>query len=199
MSDSDDFDDMFGDMWEDKSFRKIFQSQRNLERLLRENIKKMIQSMKRGELQGKGELIPIDRPGIHGYIFHGVFGTPGALEGEEGMPEFGTRPRQNEEGLTLPETDNEETREPMIESYIAGNEFIAVVELPGVDEHDIKVLPKHGFIEVNALNFKTVEIDAPAKADISKMSTTLKNGILEIRVPLSGYGIEDDSMKFGVA
>ena len=189
-----DFDDIFGD----EDFTKFFGHQNNLERTFREYVRSMIESLKKGQLQGKSELTPIEKPGIRGYIFHGVFGTPGAFE-EEGTPELGSETRKNEGNLAFPETDKGEPREPVVEISTTANEFIAVVEMPGVEEQDIRVLPGDGLIDVNAMNFKAIEIDLPANADNSKMSKTFKNGILEIKVPLSRAKLEDSSVKFGVA
>jgi HSP20 family molecular chaperone IbpA len=199
MTDSGDFDDIFGGSWGDDDFTRHFGNQRNLERAFRDYVKNLIESLKRGQLQGKSELIPIKKPGINGFIFHGVFGTPRALSGEEGVPELGSETRKNEEEFELPETEKGQLREPVVERFTNENEFIALVELPGVDEQDIKVIPREGLIEVDALDFKTIEIDLPADADKSRMKSTLRNGILEIRVPLADAKVDDEDIKFRVA
>jgi len=193
-----EFDDIFKDLWDDDFFKEFMGRRRRMERSFMERIKKLQEAVKSGKLQGRTEVTPIEKPGVKGYIFHGIFGTPDAFEGEHDTPEFGSEAQKNEESFMLPETGKEDLREPAVETFRSGDEFTAIVELPGVDEHDIKVLPGTGSIQVDALNFKAIEIDLPSNADTSKMTKTLKNGILEIKVPLSSAKVEDDSVKFGV-
>jgi len=193
-----EFDDMFKDIWDDDFFKEFMGQQRRMERSLMERIRKLQEAVKSGKLQGRTEVTPVEKPGVKGYIFHGVFGTPGALEGEEETPELGNEGKENKEGFRLPETGKEDLREPAVETFRSGDEFTAIVELPGVEEQDIKVVPGSGSIQVDALNFKAIEIDVPSNADTSKMTKTLKNGILEIKVPLTSGKVEDDSVKFGV-
>nr|MDO8133305.1 Hsp20/alpha crystallin family protein [Candidatus Njordarchaeum guaymaensis] len=193
-----EFDDMFKDLWDDDFFKEFIGNRRRMERSFMERIKKLQEAVKSGKLQGRTEVTPIEKPGVKGYIFHGIFGTPDALEGEDEGPEFGSEEQKNKETFKLPETGKEDLREPVVETFTSGDEFTAIVELPGIDEHDIKVLPGNGSIQVDPLNFKTIEIDLPSNADTSKMTKTLKNGILEIKVPISTARVEDDSVKFGV-
>jgi len=193
-----EFDDVFKDLWDDDFFKEFMGHRHRMERSFMERIKKLQEAVKSGKLQGRTEVTPIEKPGVKGYLFHGVFGTPDAFEGEDEIPMFGSEEQKNKENFPLPETGKGDLREPVVETFRNGDEFTAIVELPGVEDHDIKVLPGNGSIQVDALNFKAIEIDLPSNADASKMTKTLKNGILEIKVPLSGAKVEDDSVKFGV-
>nr|MDO8100146.1 Hsp20/alpha crystallin family protein [Candidatus Njordarchaeota archaeon] len=192
-----EFDDIFKDPWDDGFFKEFIRQRRRMEHSFMERMKKLQEAVKSGKLQGKTELTPIEKPGVKGFIFHGVFGTPGALEGGERL-EVGSEADGNKERLTLPETGKEELREPVVETFTDGGEFTAIVELPGVEEQDIKVVPRNGSIQIDALNFKAIEIDVPSYADINKMTKTLRNGILEIKVPNASAKVQDDSVKFGV-
>jgi HSP20 family molecular chaperone IbpA len=193
-----EFDDIFKDLWDDDFLREFMTRQRKMQKGFMEQIKRLQEAAKSGKLQGRTEVTPIEKPGVKGYIFHGIFGTPGAFEGEEGVPELDSETKKNEQSFAIPETGKEELREPVVERFTAANEFVAVVELPGVEEQDITVVPRETSIKVEAFNFKTVEVDLPPNADITKMTKTLKNGVLEVRVPLTPPRVEDD-VKFGVA
>jgi HSP20 family protein len=199
MTEPDDLDDNSGDTPAPDSFKVFFEGQKNMERKLREYIKNLIESLKKGELQGRSEIVPIERQGVTGFIFRGVFGTPEALEGEGKVPEIADEKTERSERFSVPETRKEELREPVIEKFENGNEFVLVVELPGVEERDMKVEVADSSITVEALNFKTIIVDLPANSNTSKMTKSYKNGVLELKVPITQELGRDDDVKIGVA
>jgi HSP20 family molecular chaperone IbpA len=199
MSDPRDFDDMFGDIWGDEEFVHIIADQRNMERTFREFVKNLIKSLKKAKLQGRSEFIPIERPGMRGFIFRQEFGTPEISQEEKKGSAIVGETSKVKQGFTLPDSTTEAKRKPILETLIDGDEFVALVELPGTAEHDITLKIEENLIEVSALNFKTAQIRVPLNADTSKTTKTYKNGVLEIRVPLSSQTKRDEGVRFGVA
>lgn len=193
-----EFDDIFKDLWNDEFFRELLGQRRKMERSFVEQFKSLQEAIKSGRIRGRTRMIPIEKPGVKGYIFHGVFGTPDTLEAEDGTPELNIDGKESQGDFTIPETVKDELREPVVETLTKGDEFVVVVELPGVEEHEVKVVPRNGSIEVHAPNFKDVEIDLPSNADTDKKTQTLKNGVLEIRIPQPIKKAEDLDPKFGV-
>jgi HSP20 family molecular chaperone IbpA len=191
-------DDIFKDLWNDEFFKELMGQGRRMEHSFMEHIERLQEAIKSGKLRGRTKVVPIERPGVKGYIFHGVFGTPDTLEGENETPELDSEGNKNKEDFTLPETVKQDLRQPVVETFTNGDEFVAVVELPGVEEHELKVVTRNGSIQVGALNFSDVEIDVPSNADTDKKTQTLKNGVLEIRISLTSEKAGDMDPKFGV-
>jgi HSP20 family molecular chaperone IbpA len=199
MTDSGDFDNIFSNIWGNEEFSEFFENQRNLERTVREYVKSLIESFKKGELQGKSELIPIEKPGVRGFIFRKEFGTPEIPEEVEKAPALSGETSEGKQRFTLPQSAKEEERIPAFETFTDGNEFVALVELPGVEEQDISLEIGDSRISIGAINFKPTQIHVPSNADVSKTTKTYKNGVLEIRVPLKTKVGRDDEVRFGVA
>jgi HSP20 family molecular chaperone IbpA len=197
MPESEDFDDIFDEMWRGDFVKKFFHEQGRLHRRFMEQIKQLQEDIKSGKLKGKTEFKPIEKPGVKGFIFRGTFGTPEITE-QERIPVTDDEGIENKESFALPEADEVEEREPIVETLTDGNDFVALVELPGVDEQDIKMESGDTWVRVGAINFKTTTINVPSNADTAKVSKKYKNGVLEIRIPLGINTNEDKDVKFGV-
>jgi HSP20 family molecular chaperone IbpA len=197
MPESEDFDDMFDELWRGDFIKKFFHEQGRLHRQFMEQIKQMQEDIISGKLKGKTEFKPIEKPGVKGFIFRGIFGTPEITE-QERIPETTEDGIENKESFALPETKDVEEREPIVETLTDGSDFVALVELPGIDEQDIKMETGDTWVRIQALNFKMTTINIPSNADISKVSKKYRNGVLEIRIPLGISLVEDRDVKFGI-
>jgi HSP20 family molecular chaperone IbpA len=197
MPESEDFDDMSDEMWRSDFIKKFFHEQGRLHRRFIEQIKQLQEDIKSGKLKGKTEFKPIEKPGVKGFIFRGTFGTPEITE-QGKIPAREDDGIESKESFALPEADEVEEREPIVETLTDGNDFVALVELPGVDEQDIKMDSGDTWVRVGAINFKTTTINVPSIADTAKASKKYKNGVLEIRIPLGINTNEDKDVKFGV-
>lgn len=193
-----EFDDMFRDIFNDESFNQFIEEQRKMQRKFMEQIKKLQETIRSGKLEGKTELIPLDKPGVKGFIFRGIFGTPGLLEEENRKPQLGQKKTEREEDLTIPEIDKEQLREPFVDTFTDKNEFVALVELPGVEEQDIKFETGDDWIQIGAINFQTTRVGVPPNADIARLRKTYKNGVLEIRMPFRTDRADNEEAKFGM-
>lgn len=199
MSDRRDFDDEFGDTWEDESFKKLFEEQRNMEHALRQYVKKLIESVKRGDLKGRSEIIPIDLPGVTGFIFRQEFGATTAPNEESKSPAIMEERGEEKQGFAIPQSTVQEEREPVLETFADGDEFVALVELPGLEEDEIRVETGNSWIKIGAINFRTTQIDVPSEFDTSKTIRMYKNGVLEVRVPLATLAERHEEIRFGAA
>lgn len=197
MAKSEDFDDMFDELWRGDFIKKFFHEQGRLHRRFMEHIKQLQDDIKSGKLKGKIEFKPIEKPGVKGFIFRGTFGTPEITE-QERIPATDYEGIENKESFALPGADEVEEREPIVETLTDENDFVALVELPGVDEHDIKMETGDTWVSVGAINFKTTTINVPPNADTARVSKKYKNGVLEIRIPLGISTNEYKDVKFGV-
>ncbi len=197
MAKSEDFDDMFDELWRGDFIKKFFHEQGRLHRRFMEHIKQLQDDIKSGKLKGKIEFKPIEKPGVKGFIFRGTFGTPEITE-QERIPATDYEGIENKESFALPGADEVEEREPIVETLTDENDFVALVELPGVDEHDIKMETGDTWVSVGAINFKTTTINVPPNADTARVSKKYKNGVLEIRIPLGISTNEYKGVKFGV-
>lgn len=86
------------------------------------------------------------------------------------------RPRQ-------PDVDG--AREPMIDVYDEGAEFLVTAELPGVAAGEISVRHEAGalLIETTGSWRYRSRVEVPGAILADRMVHTLRNGILEVRVP----------------
>lgn len=86
-------------------------------------------------------------------------------------------------GLIKPKITSE--REPLVETYEEGDEIVVLAELPGVDKKDIKLNVSENALEIRV---DTSErryykyLDLPKPVDKEKVSTSYKNGVLEVRL-----------------
>lgn len=197
MPEPGDLDDIFGELGNEDSIKKFMDEQRRVHHELLRQIKQLQDAVKSGKLNGKTEFRPFKKPGVSGFIFHGTFGTPEMSE-ENRLSESTEEAIENKGSFVLPGVTEAESRNPAVETFTDGNDFVAVVELPGVDEQEIRIETGVTWVRVGALNFKTTTINVPSNADTSKISKKYKNGVLEIRMPLRISTEEDKDVKFRV-
>jgi HSP20 family protein len=84
----------------------------------------------------------------------------------------------------------EEVREPIVDVFDEPEEVHIVAEMPGIDEKDIKLDIKGDILNISAEGEnrkyqKEVLLSRPASAE--EMSWTYKNGILEIKIAVTGH------------
>ncbi|MFH0862535.1 MAG: hypothetical protein V1875_05835 [Candidatus Altiarchaeota archaeon] len=134
---------------------------------------------------------------VYGYrAYTGEDGKP-VIEEFSNMPEYAGRLGGGEadERLALPQPRQEKTApsacavpcadcsgdsdEPYYDVVLDGDRIKAIVELPGVDEKDIKVAAKGRNISVEAGGY-SAKIKAPAHLKEKPDKTTYKNGVLEL-------------------
>ena len=83
----------------------------------------------------------------------------------------------------------EEVREPIVDVFDEPGGIHIVAEMPGIEEQDVKLEVKGDILNINAEGKdrkyqKEVLLSRPASAE--EMSWTYKNGILEIKIVVSG-------------
>ncbi|UCH56668.1 MAG: Hsp20/alpha crystallin family protein [Candidatus Bathyarchaeota archaeon] len=112
----------------------------------------------------------IDKPGVKGFIAKGFFSSPGLLRRPTDiLPPLRPQPKGPREPLhdITPEKDQ-------IQIYL---------ELPGVEEEDIKLDIESGRLSLEAGEFRA-EIDLSRWVlDAEKMSTEYRNGVLKVTIP----------------
>lgn len=184
------FDDDFKDLFEDFDIFKLIKKSQN-------QLEKMLEKIKTGELSGTWEIRQIDEPEMKGYTFRGRFGTDGPLEPLKSLEPLKPS-RQNplpEKGLGVPKAAFKEMREPLVDIFQEDNRVKIYVELPGVEKADIKLHFGNGFIEIRARNFRKT-IDLPfAQAVADAVSTEYKNGVLQITIPKKKQLRKEDANK----
>lgn len=156
------------------NFDEIFREIENLRKRMTEDVfgdfwdmEEMIRS---GEMEGEWRFEPIDRPGVKGFIVRGVFSTPRPLERPRGiLPPI--RPRPNE------------LREPLYDISVEKDRVQIFIELPGVDEGDIRLDAGPRGLKVKAGGFEA-EIDLSGWVlNTEKMKTEYRNGVLKVVIP----------------
>ncbi len=79
----------------------------------------------------------------------------------------------------------EEEREPMVDIFDEKEEVVIIAEMPGINEEDISMDFKGDILEVKAV-YKDrkyyKEVLLPAKVKSETLTSTYKNGILEVRI-----------------
>ncbi|MEM4513366.1 MAG: Hsp20 family protein [Ignisphaera sp.] len=80
--------------------------------------------------------------------------------------------------------EGEVVQEPLVDIYDEGDFIRVIVELPGVNEQNIKVTPidkKHILVEaIDNNNRYRKEIELPAEIEVKNVKTSYRNGLLEI-------------------
>lgn len=156
------FDDIFREMeeWQKKMTEDFFSDFESLEERIRS-----------GEMEGDWEFKPIEGPGMKGFVARGFFRTPQPLDGQTPEP-LPLRPLRRE------------PREPLYDVSVEKDGVRLYVELPGVEEPDIKLNTVEGGLEVAAGDFNTVIKLPDRELDTGKMSTEYRNGVLTAYIPL---------------
>jgi len=83
----------------------------------------------------------------------------------------------------------DEVREPLVDVFDEDDAVLVVAELPGVEENDIQIEIKGPTLKLSttAKDRKYAkEIQLACAVDESKMESTYKNGVLEIKLPKIG-------------
>lgn len=78
-----------------------------------------------------------------------------------------------------------ETREPLVDVLDEGDHLVMLVELPGVEEKDIRVKVEGDILELSASTRDRKyhkEVLLPSAVDPASLKTTYRNGVLEIRL-----------------
>ena len=189
MTFDDDNDDDFDDIFEDFDIFKLMRkSQIDLEKIL-----KRIRS---GEIEGSWQIRQIDEPDLKGFEIRGRFGKEEPLHSMEPLePLKPLRRRQAPETpFEVPKTALKEMREPLVDIFEESNAIKVYVELPGVEKDDIKLNFGEGRVEVKARNFyKTIDLTTEDIA-MNGVSTSYKNGVLQITIP-KGRGLREKDAK----
>jgi HSP20 family molecular chaperone IbpA len=114
-------------------------------------------------------------------MFHRVFGK--AIEKEKCLRHNFThltdRPSAHTSGARI----NDET-EPLVDIFVKGSQIMIVAELFGVDKNSIELHVSEGKLIISAdspTQRYNQEINLPARVDVKSSTSTLKNGVLEIR------------------
>jgi len=174
LSFDDDFDDVFNDF---DIFKLMRKSQNELDKIL--------ERIKSGEVKGTWEVRQIDEPAMKGYAIRGYFGTEGPLEPLEPIEPIKPSKRRPmlERPFEVPKAALKEMREPLVDIFEEDKAVKVYVELPGVEREDIRLNFGEGCVEVKAKNFHKI-IDLPRMHfAMDKVSTKNKNGVLEITLP----------------
>jgi len=127
--------------------------------------------------EGQARVHGLGRSGRATYGFTvrtGLGGTPR-------VERFGNIVRETEEGPVV-----EEEREPMVDVFDEQHEVRVIAEMPGVDEGDIQVEVKGDILTIAAQGAErkySKEVILPVPVDPAAMTSSYKNGILEIKLP----------------
>ncbi len=128
---------------------------------------------KSGEIKGLGD----KAKGIYGFTIRTLAG------GESKVEPFGNI-KKSPKGPVV-----EEEREPIVDVFDETDHILIVAELPGIEEADIKTEIKDDILNIIAekgeKKYKK-EVLLPSKVKAEPISSTYKNGILEIKLKKEG-------------
>ena len=129
-----------------------------------------------GELRKEGEL----RGGSKERPLHGVYGfsvRTGLGKERSRIQTFGNIKRTKQGPRVV------EVREPLVDVFDEKDSIGVIVELPGVQENEIKLEVKGDILDLETTGEKKYakEILLPAKVDGASQEMSFKNGILEVR------------------
>ena len=142
------------------------------------NFDALEEQKKSGELKGDWKIEPIEGPGMKGFIARGFFSTPGRPE----------RPPMERPTDILPplKPNLKELREPLYDVSVGGDKLTLFIELPGVNEQDIRLDFEEKRLKLEAGNFGT-EIDLSSWViQPEERTTEYSNGVLKIVIPKTG-------------
>ncbi|MFZ6016275.1 MAG: archaeal heat shock protein Hsp20 [Nitrospirota bacterium] len=128
---------------------------------------------KAGEIKGLGDKVK----GIYGFTIRTLAG------GESKVEPFGNI-KKTPKGPVV-----EEEREPIVDVFDEKDHILVIAELPGIEEADIKTEIKDDILNISAekgeRKYKK-EVLLPSKVEAEPISSTYKNGILEIKLTKLG-------------
>jgi HSP20 family molecular chaperone IbpA len=191
------FNNWFDDDDDEEFLKQLREMQRRVSKLMRKELKEMIESLKEGELGGEMHIRPIDGPGIKGYVMWGQLGNaPDLLESKRinlkpipsGRSSRVSRKVRRQPMLVKGTGEEEpvELRNPLVEKFKSTDEYVILAELPGIPESEVTVDVKGDVLEIKGGDrFKTTTIRLPHGVQVKDLKKTYKNGILEIRIPRS--------------
>jgi HSP20 family molecular chaperone IbpA len=136
------------------------------------------EKVKAGKLEGNWSFEPIESPGMKGFIARGFFSTPG-------LPE---RPPLKPPTDILPplKPNLKEIREPLYDISVGSDELTLFIELPGVNEQDIRLDFEEKRLKLEAGNYRT-EMDLSSWViQTDERTTEYSNGVLKIIIPKTG-------------
>jgi len=134
-----------------------------------------------GEIKRKGEIKGKEGVrGIYGFSIRTGIGERPKIQ------TFGNIKTVKEKEKAKPEFKITETREPIVDVFDEKDHILVVVELPGINEREIKTSLKGDILILEAGGEEKrkyyKEILLPAKVDFEQKETNFKNGILEIKL-----------------
>ncbi len=173
MSFYDEFERMFNDL-------EAYQTK--LVKKLQSQLDEILQGIESGKIKGDIKAREIDKPEAKGFIIQGRFGSTTPLEPIEPLKPLKRRPLP-ERLLQVPKNALKETREPLTDVFEEDKDIKIYLELPGEEEHDIKLNITENSIEIKGKNFYKM-LDLPKRQiDKKAMSTEYKNGVLKVTIP----------------
>ena len=81
--------------------------------------------------------------------------------------------------------DINEVREPLVDTFETKKEVVTIIEIPGVEKSDIKLIASNSEIEIEVNSTKhkySKKLSFPKKVDPKTAKSNYKNGILEIKI-----------------
>ena len=131
-----------------------------------------------GEIKKEGEIdLSHLKKGMKGVF---GFSIKSAVGGKSTVETFGHKIKKTPEGPTV-----EEEREPITDVFDEKDEIKIYAEMPGVTKEDIKLDLKGDILDISAQSGDKKyhkEVLLPAKVKTKTMSSSYKNGILEIKI-----------------
>ncbi|ODS34282.1 MAG: heat shock protein [Candidatus Scalindua rubra] len=123
-----------------------------------------------GEIRGLGDKVK----GVYGFTVSTL------ATGEQKVEHFGHVIKKTPKGPVV-----EELREPIVDVFDEKDHILVVAELPGIKEEDIKTDIKGNVLNISSekgeRKYKK-EVLLPSKVKAEPISSTYKNGILEIKL-----------------
>ncbi|MBI5286542.1 MAG: Hsp20/alpha crystallin family protein, partial [Deltaproteobacteria bacterium] len=124
-----------------------------------------------GEIKGLGKEVK----GVYGFTIR-------TLAGEPIIESFGNI-KETPKGPVV-----DEVREPIVDIFDEKDHIMVVAELPGVNEEEIKIEVKDDILNLTAkgrVRKYSKEVLLPSPVDKSTLTSTYKNGVLEVKVKKS--------------
>jgi len=124
---------------------------------------------KTGEIKGLGDKVK----GVYGFTVRTLAG------GESKVESFGNIKKTSKGPIV------EEEREPIVDVFDEKDHILVIVELPGVNEEDIKTEIKGDILNISVQEKERKykkEVLLPSRVEAEPTSSIYKNGILELKL-----------------
>jgi HSP20 family molecular chaperone IbpA len=160
----------------DEIFREIEEMHKKMTEDMLGDFGSLEEIIRNGEIEGDWRFEPIDRDGMKGFIARGFFSTPNRLPGPN--------PLERPTDILPPLRPRlREPREPLYDISIDGDRLTVFIELPGVEEEDIRLDTEDRKLKLEAKDFKT-EIDLSSWVlRTEDMTREYRNGVLKVVFP----------------